>query len=66
MKLKAKHGYWRTNAYPIGSDLRRAGESGEEIVRIIRDISPTCRGCDKEVEFANGIIGAVNSEHITD
>ena len=61
VKIKANHGYWRTNAYPIGGDFRRASCCGEIIIRVIRTIEPPVRGCDIEVELSNNITAAVNS-----
>ena len=66
MKLKAKHGYWATDHYPIGGSFRRAENDGKPIAEVIRTYprSRGSHGTDCEVLFADGTRGALNSAHI--
>ena len=63
MKLKPQCGYWDTTHYPIGGCFRRAGSNGKEIEEILREITPSYRGCSLEVRFADDTTGAIDSVH---
>lgn len=62
MRLRAGHGYWATDHYPIGGDFKRASKTaGKDVACILRAIKPPYRGCNMEVEFTDGTRGAINS-----
>ena len=64
LQIKPEHGFWDTTHYPIGGNFRRAGVDGAAIAKHLRDIKPACRGCDLEVELADGSKAATRYAHL--